>query len=107
MNKRYGLNLTTYIGLPTVPLFRTHVECHVSCVMCPAETFQKAEFSRFLAVRSNTNMLCPVKYLNIPLNTTSRPDFSVAQVGMYADCIYLISSIRKQTNNNNNNLKTN
>ena len=51
--------------------------------MCPAETFQKAEFSRFLAVRSNTNMLCPVKYPNIPLNSTSRPDFSVAQVGMY------------------------
>ena len=59
----------------------------MSCVMCPAETFQKAEFSRFLAVRSNTNMLCPVKYPNIPLNTTSRPDFSVAQVGMYADMI--------------------
>ena len=57
----------------------------MSCVMCPAETFQKAEFSRFLAVRSNTNMLCPVKYPNIPLNTTSRPDFSVAQVGMYED----------------------
>ena len=56
----------------------------MSCAMCPAETFQKAEFSRFLAVRSNTNMLCPVKYPNIPLNTTSRPDFSVAQVGMYA-----------------------
>ena len=62
----------------------------MSCVMCPAETFQKAEFSRFLAVRSNTNMLCPVKYPNIPLNTTSRPDFSVAQVGMYEGDSYLI-----------------
>ena len=83
---------------------------HMLSVMCPAETFQKAEFSRFLAVRYNTNMLCPVKYPNIPLNTTSRPDFSVAQVGMYdiqAGNRILISGWQPNINYSANNIRFN
>ena len=70
--------------LPTVPLFRTHVECHVSCV--PPKRSKKRNFPAFW--QSGLILICYV-----PLNTTSRPDFSVAQVGMYVSAPSLNSQM--------------
>ena len=40
--------------------------------------------SRFSGYKTNTNILCPAKYINVPLKYYLCPAFFLAEVGMYA-----------------------